>query len=212
MTAPTRDTCTTTDAADVVGLPGVVDPAAEFMPATVELPGPEIDPTRVRLTGLRPAEWDTEAACYGKATRQSDPWHPGPDGAQGTYTASARLACIGCPVRLQCLALGLALLPLGGVEGMYAGYTPAELRAIARARRQADRTVAQHGTRARRVAGCDCGPCKRAHAEYVAELRAQERYAESDAAEREVAVLPVAAPATVAEVPDLLSLLTEVPA
>ena len=44
----------------------------------------------------------------------------------------------------------------------------------------ADRPVAQHGTRARRVAGCDCDKCKRAHAQYVAQLRAEARYAETD--------------------------------
>lgn len=152
------------------------------------------DPTRVRLTGLRPAEWTEEAACVGQVDRDLDPWHPDDDLDRGDQRAAVDLArevCGGCPVRLQCLALGLALLPLGDVHGMYAGLTPDELRAVARRRELPQRTVAQHGTRARRVAGCTCDPCKRAHAAYVAGLRAEERYARSDR-EPEEPVGPVA--------------------
>jgi hypothetical protein len=141
------------------------------------------DPTRIRLTGLRAAEWSEDAACAGQVGRALDVWHPEDDWPPGDRRAArdlAREVCETCPVRVQCLALGLALLPLDTVHGMYAGYTPTELRSIARARGMAERTVAQHGTRSRRTAGCDCAPCKRAHTEYVAELRAQERYAESD--------------------------------
>lgn len=208
MSSLTRDTHTDT--------PGTLVPLDMLAPAAVDLPALDgFDPTRVRLTGLRAAEWSTEAACAGKASRESDPWHPNTDadddlGLEPAYSVHARTACVGCPVRTQCLALGLALLPLGDVAGMYAGYAPAELRRIARARGMADRTVAQHGTRARRVAGCDCAPCKRAHAEYVAELRAQERYAESDAFDAQVAaVVPLAEP-TETPVPDLFALLREV--
>lgn len=165
------------------------------------------DPTRVRLTGLRPAEWDTEAACAGKATRDADPWHPGGDGIDAPASAAARLTCQACPVRPQCLALALASLPLGDLHGVWAGYTVPELRKIAKDRGIADRTVAQHGTRSRRVAGCDCHECRRAHAEYVARLRAEERYAESDKFEADVAAALPRAEATVTPLPNLLDLL-----
>ena len=204
MTSPTRDTCTTEQGGELLVL-DVLDPAVVDLPA---LDG--FDPTRVRLTGLRAAEWPTEAACAGDAGRGRDPWHPGDDGEVGDFTTHARQTCVGCPVRTQCLALGLALLPLGDVWGMYGGYAPAELRKIARARGMADRTVAQHGTRARRVAGCDCGACKRAHAEYVAGLRAEDRYAMSDRLPPEVAAALPVAEVTETALPDLFALLAEV--
>ena len=101
--------------------------------ATVPLPALDgFDPTRVRLTGLRAAEWKTEAACAGQVDRDLDPWHAdADDGLSRTDVAAARdLArevCETCPVRLQCLALGLAQLPLGDMHGVYAGFTPGEL-------------------------------------------------------------------------------------
>jgi hypothetical protein len=208
MTRLARDTHTSDQAIPGVRTGSDVDAA--------ELPGPTIDPTRVRLTGLRPAEWDTEAACAGKVSREDDAWHPGPDGATGTFTPRARQTCHTCPVRLQCLALGLALLPLGDVHGMYGGFTPAELRQIARKRGMADRTVAQHGTRARYVAGCHadnggpCGPCLRAHAAYYLEQRAEARYAETSKG-TEPTRLPTAEP-TDTPVPALFNLAERNPA
>lgn len=205
MTAVTRDTRT-----DVTPIPGMDADLDDLDPRAVALPELDrFDPTRVRLTGLRAAEWRAEASCSGKATRDRDDWHPGPVGERAAPTAQTRQICRDCPVRVECLALGLALLPLGDVWGVWAGYTDQELRAIAKARGMEGRTVAQHGTRARRVAGCDCAPCRRAHAEYVAELRAQERYAESDRFERQVsAALPTPEP-TDTPIPDLFALLAQ---
>jgi hypothetical protein len=182
MTALTRDTSTT----DQVGGLFAVD---EFDPETAVamLADRDFDPTRVRLTGLRTAEWSEEAACAGHAGRNDDPWHPGPDGETGRHTAAARTTCRGCPVRAQCLALGLALLPLGDVHGMYGGYSPSELRTIARGRELADRKVAQHGTRARSVTGCTCTACARAHADYYREQRAEDRWAETTRSEAQSA-------------------------
>lgn len=176
MSTLTRDT-PTTDQPETEPL----FPVDEFNPAegVAMLDDRGFDPTRVRLTGLRAAEWPTEAACAGLAVRESDPWHPGPDGEPGTFTPAARQVCADCPVRVQCLALGLALLPLGDVQGMHAGYSPSELRTIARARGLADRKVAQHGTRARYVTGCDCAACARAHADYYREQRAEDRWSET---------------------------------
>lgn len=170
--------------------------ATEFDPmAHLPVIDDGFDPTRVRLTGLRPADWSEEAACFRKAARGDDPWHPGPEGVTGEFSPRARQTCGGCPLRAQCLALGLATLPLGNVWGMYGGYTPTELRAIAKARSLPTGVVAQHGTRARRVAGCACDDCRRAHAEWTAQRRAEEAWAESDAAptvtgEATVTVLP----------------------
>lgn len=123
---------------------------------------------------IRDGLWRDHAACAGMADAALDPWFPDEDMPRRDQTAAfdlAREVCDGCPVMVQCLEVGLALIPLDGAQGMYGGMTPAELRAEARRRGIPDRTVAQHGTRARRVSGCDCGPCKRAHAEYVTRLR-----------------------------------------
>lgn len=204
MTTVTRDTHTEPQTDDLFPVDDVVT-VPDRLPFVDDL-----DPTRVRLTGMRPAEWPVEAACFGKASAQNDPWHPGEPGEVGEFSPHARQTCVTCPVRLQCLALGLAMIPLGGAWGMFGGFTPAELRAIARKRGMADRVVAQHGTRARRVAGCDCTPCKRAHAEYVAELRALEKFAEADAAEAELET-PDTTP-TITPLPDLFDLLMEVSA
>jgi hypothetical protein len=144
----------------------------------------DFDPTRVRLTGLRVAEWPTEAACAGQANADLDPWHPDDEATRGdrlTAVGLARETCVSCPVRAQCLALGLALLPLGDVHGMYAGLTPKELRATARERGLVNTKTAQHGTRARFVTGCKCRPCARAHADYYRQQRAEDRWARTDA-------------------------------
>lgn len=204
MTSLTRDTSTTTHD-DAVLDTAPLFPVDDFNPAdgVALLEDRGFDPTRVRLTGLRTAEWPVEAACAGHASRSDDPWHPGPDGEPGHFTSAARQTCQGCPVRVQCLALGLALLPLGDVAGMYAGYSPSELRTIARARGQADRRVAQHGTRARYVAGCDCGPCLRAHADYYRGQRAEDAYAASTVSTKPK---PSSAPVAV-EPDDLLSMI-----
>ncbi len=132
----------------------------------------------------RPADWTERAACDGLATPADDPWHPNDHTLTTTQLAyqyaRARRVCSTCPVRLQCARYGLDLLPLTGVEGMFGGLTPKELRKVARRMGLPWQPVAQHGSRARYVAGCTdgpdsgaCEPCKVAHREYEAQRRAR---------------------------------------
>jgi hypothetical protein len=117
-------------------------------------------------------DWTTQAACHGLATRESDPWHPDGDGTTLAF-AIARRFCQGCPVRLDCLHEGLALLPVAAVYGMYGGLAPDELRALARSKGLPARKIAKHGTRARYVAPyrCRCDLCVRENARREHERR-----------------------------------------
>ena len=85
--------------------------------------------------------------------------------ASPSQDATARRICAACPVWLACARYGLELLETTGqVLGMYGGLTRADLREVARWLGRPARKVAQHGTRARYVAGCRCPDCTRANA------------------------------------------------
>src|SRR5690349_4833560 len=118
-----------------------------------------------RLLFRAQADWTLHAACGGMVSSRSDPWHPQPKDAEVQY-AAARRVCASCPVRLACLADGLYLLETSptGVEGMWGGHTPAELKELAKGLRMPSRKAAQHGTRAKYVAGCKCELCRWANA------------------------------------------------
>jgi transcription factor WhiB/Homeodomain-like domain-containing protein len=68
--------------------------------------------------------WRERAAC---AEVDPELWFP--DRGQGYRAAgaAAKRICAGCPVRAQCLAFALAA---GPEFGIWAGYDPAELRAM----------------------------------------------------------------------------------
>ena len=82
------------------------------------------------------------------------------------------MVCIGCPVQIDCGRYGLELLNTDGLDGMYGGLRPDELRSLARSVLRPARKVAQHGSRARYVnAKCRCAACSGANARYEAERR-----------------------------------------
>lgn len=73
-------------------------------------------------------DWQDRAVCAGHG--DPDLWFPDGEGAKAQRQAErAKRLCVGCPVRPQCLAGALADLP---ADGVWAGYTVAELRAQVR--------------------------------------------------------------------------------
>lgn len=118
---------------------------------------------------LRPPAWSTESACLDKVDGQVDPWH------EPSLYVDAKAICDSCPVLTECRTWGLAGLPLGVVEGVYGGLTPAELTMLARGLGLPARRVAQHGHRSRYVAGCRCDLCTDAHRIYEADRRSRHR-------------------------------------
>ncbi|SNR32919.1 WhiB family transcriptional regulator [Blastococcus mobilis] len=141
-------------------------------------------------TLLRPPDWTRQAACQGISGRDLDPWHP-PEhltaAEQATQHALARLVCARCPVRHPC---ALEALQAGIGHGVWGGLTVADRRRIARRHGYPQPGAAQHGTRARYIAGCTdgpdgkaCRPCLEAHRRWVAEQRAR-------TAARKAAVIP----------------------
>ena len=119
---------------------------------------------------LRPPDWSADAACLDKADGAHDPWHDPERGPE-----AKRICADSCPVLADCRTWGMAGLPLGVVEGVYGGMTPAELTMLARGLGLPARRVAQHGHRSRYVAGCRCQFCTEAHRVYEAERRQRHR-------------------------------------
>lgn len=131
---------------------------------------------------LRPPDWTERAACQGMAGGTLDPWNPpehltAPE--QHAQHALARLVCSRCPVRHPC---ALYALHEGIGHGVWGGLTVADRRRIARRHGYPQPGAAQHGTRARYIAGCTdgdngraCRPCLEAHRRWTAEQRARAR-------------------------------------
>jgi hypothetical protein len=131
---------------------------------------------------LRPPDWTVDAACQGLAVAELDPWNP-PDDLpaveRDVQHALARLVCAKCPVRHPCALEALK----GGIgHGVWGGLTVADRRRIARRHGYPQPGAAQHGTRARYIAGCTdgpdgkaCRPCLEAHRRWVAEQRARSK-------------------------------------
>lgn len=141
---------------------------------------------------FRSEDWARRGACVGQADRDLDVWHVDSTMLSRKVdrvaaVSLAREVCTGCPVRAQCLDLGLSLLPLLGSDvGMYGGLTAAGLRDEARRRHLPALKQAQHGTRSRYVAGCTagpagraCEPCLRAHRDYERHQRAVRSWREN---------------------------------
>jgi WhiB family transcriptional regulator, redox-sensing transcriptional regulator len=87
----------------------------------VPCPVPTFEPHQV--ADLRPADWTTSAACRGTD----------PDAlfVQGAAQNRAKLVCVGCPVRTECLADALD----NRIEfGVWGGMTERERRALLRRR------------------------------------------------------------------------------
>jgi len=126
-----------------------------------------------------PPDWTTRAACLGQASRAFDPWHPDgdlPARHRRLAEQQAKLVCLGCPVQTDCIRLGLELVAVDTVEGIFGGLRPAELRALARKLARTSRKVAQHGTRSGYVAHRKAGqePCDLCRAANAADKHARD--------------------------------------
>ena len=99
------------------------------------------------------------AACIPHICEGRDPWHPDdeqPRRVQAVMYEQARVVCVACPVQVLCGRRGLVLLETDGVDGMYGGMTPDELRVVARTLGTADaegRPGGLHGPATSRAAG-----------------------------------------------------------
>lgn len=127
--------------------------------------------------------WMKLSSCIPHMREGDDPWHPDdelPGKVQAAMFEQGRVVCAACPVQVQCGRRGLELIETDGVDGMYGGMTPDQLRAIARTVGRPTRKVAQHGTRARYVNyKCHCPLCRAANAQAESARRAGIAYRES---------------------------------
>lgn len=90
-------------------------------------------------------------------------WHNAKPGSPEEH--AAKLICAACPVRFDC---ALGALERGEPHGIWGGLDRNDRTEIAKKHGFPKPAVLpDHGTNARRVKhGCDCGPCKKAHALY----------------------------------------------
>lgn len=90
-------------------------------------------------------------------------WHNAKPGSDEEHVA--KLICGGCPVRFDC---ALGALERGEPHGIWGGLDRKDRTELAAKHGFPKPSVLpDHGTNARRVKhGCDCGPCKKAHALY----------------------------------------------
>lgn len=108
---------------------------------------------------LRRPEWQLQAACRGKPT---DWWFPG-KGHTTTETHAAKAICGGCPVREECLEYAVTVIRRP--DGIWGGLTEKQRKSLSfsRPKRFRQRADAQHGTKSRFLAGCECRACERAN-------------------------------------------------
>lgn len=123
--------------------------------------------------------WRDSAACLGLAP---DLFFPEKAAESSSQAQAAKAVCADCPVRLECAEDAVETRAGFGVWG---GLSPKERRQWARARRRDPDAplppivvkepaetvfrqirVAQHGTRAKYVAGCRCDLCREAQRFY----------------------------------------------
>ena len=126
--------------------------------------------------------WMKHSACIPHIAGGDDPWHPDdeePRRVQAAMYERARVVCVACPVQVLCGRRGLVLLETDGVDGMYGGMTPDELRALARSLARPTRKVAQEGSRSCYIKGCGHAACRAANTRYESARRAQKAFATS---------------------------------
>jgi hypothetical protein len=137
----------------------------------------------VRGADVSLPRWMGHAACIPHIAGGDDPWHPDDELPRRNQAAEyewARAVCVTCPVIVLCGRLGLELLNTDGLDGMYGGMTPDELRDVARKVDRSPRRVAQHGTRSRYVNyKCHCPPCTAANSQGEADRRARKAFSNS---------------------------------
>lgn len=120
----------------------------------------------------RDTDWRHEAACFGIATREYDPWYATGKTAAAEYNV-ARRVCAGCPVRQMCLEDALTIErtgPEADVHGVRGGLTPNERIALLHGKRRPLMCGDKQGTdagwqRHRRRAQDPCPECQQAHSD-----------------------------------------------
>ncbi|GLZ34872.1 hypothetical protein Lesp02_70590 [Lentzea sp. NBRC 105346] len=117
----------------------------------------------------RVPDWHADSAC--RLFPELD-WVEAKPGSAQAF--ACRIVCAACPVRWQCAE---DALKRGEPHGISGGLDKQDRKALAREYGFPPPTVLpDHGTNARRVKhGCDCVPCKAAHALYERERRARKR-------------------------------------
>ncbi|MGZ3141896.1 WhiB family transcriptional regulator [Lentzea chajnantorensis] len=127
----------------------------------------------------RVPEWHERATCrlFGELD-----WHASAATKNGAVQLACKLICAACPVRLDC---AIGALERGEPHGIWGGLDRADRTQLAREHGYPRPAVLpDHGTNARRVKhGCDCRPCRDAHALYERERRARGRARRASAAE-----------------------------
>lgn len=115
----------------------------------------------------RVPDWHESAAC--RLFNELD-WYVGAGKQNDAKRLACKLICSACPVRFEC---ALGALERGEPHGIWGGLDRRDRTEIA-ARHGFPRpaVLPEHGTNARRVKhGCECRPCKDAHALYESERR-----------------------------------------
>jgi len=79
--------------------------------------------------------WMAQAACRDLAFADHDPWHPAGTAETAEMYQLARRVCAGCPVQAECREYGLRIAARHGVQGMWAGLTPEQMRRLVKQRR-----------------------------------------------------------------------------
>ena len=126
--------------------------------------------------------WMKHSACIphiAGATTRGTRTTRSPAGCRPPCTSGPALVCVACPVQVLCGRRGLVLLETDGVDGMYGGMTPDELRAVARTLARPTRKVAQEGSRSCYIKGCGHAACRAANTRYESARRAQKAFATS---------------------------------
>lgn len=153
----------------------------------------------------RVPDWHETAAC--RLFPELDWVEAKPDTPEAF---ACTIVCAVCPVRFACAE---GALKRGEPHGIWGGLDRADRKIVAKEYGFPKPSVLpEHGTNARRVKhGCDCGPCKDAHALYERERRAKKRAKAAWAGPLLVLTLPYRAGGRVAR-PGQLLLPLDVPA
>ncbi len=117
----------------------------------------------------RVPDWHELAACRLFPELDWVSAKPGSDEA-----LACRVVCAACPVKFEC---AVGALERGEPWGMWGGLARVDRKEVAKEYGYPKPAMLpDHGTNARRVKhGCDCGPCRDAHALYERERRTKKR-------------------------------------
>lgn len=143
-------------------------------------------PSEALTEWLRLAERVDEIGAVPCRTSDPEAWWPERTQVDDRPARMARDACSVCDARDACLDYALAA---GETAGIWGALTAAERGELGRElagedfSSRADEPIARpHGEERTYSSGCRCSPCRRAHAQRIADWRARRRYAETDRA------------------------------